>query len=297
MTGIPYSMRNTQALVDAQYTAEINAWRVGTPYVAAVGAGLLTGGLATAAVGGAEGFGAAVFTGAASGAGGNIALQSTRMAFGDQQSFSGSQLAGATVFGGAIGGTVNLVSSAIGNVVNGGQEAVVHLTNPDAAAAINASQRIGGKWGIFGLEQSSVPESGLARNITTLVPGDLSAQVVVSGDAAEAFQAPLPVGPFSLWRNLAGVRSTGLGSIDLSTGEFVANEVFENGAFRAATTMDKFQYGIHQGLLDYGIDGLLYGVAASGGYLLNGSAGNNTTELGDGRYIQQDPTGKYVKHH
>jgi len=40
--------------------------------------------------------------------------------------------------------------------------------------------------------------------------------------------------------------------------------VFENGAFRPATKRDILQYQFHQGLLDYGIDGGLYGIGATG---------------------------------
>jgi len=168
------------------------------------------------------------------------------------------------VLGKAIGFAGKAIGGIIGRVTDArAAQVLAHLTSPDAAASINASGKIGSRYGVFAVA-GKVPKSALGRTLLTLVPKNTSASVTIAGDAVNAFKAPIPVGPFSLARNLAGVRSSPLGSVDLSTGRFIENEVFENGAFRPATKRDILQYQFHQGLLDYGIDGGLYGIGATG---------------------------------
>ena len=144
---------------------------------------------------------------------------------------------------------------------------VTHLTSPEAYEAILNSQRIGSSAGIFGIQTAQVPNSTLGRFMLTMVPGNLSKQIILSGDAASSFTAPKPVGPFSLFRNLAGVRNTPLGSIDLVTGEFIQGEVMVNGEFRPATVLDQAYYMGHQAILDYGIDVGLYSIRMGQGYV------------------------------
>jgi hypothetical protein len=131
---------------------------------------------------------------------------------------------------------------------------LVHLTKNANVEPIMSSGKIGGKWGIFGLEANKLPENNLYRNVKTLVSGELSGTVPFRGEAVNHFYKPIPVGPFSLYRNLAGVRNSWLGSVDINEGKFVANEIFKDGVFRPATAREIGKFKKHQYILDYGID-------------------------------------------
>jgi hypothetical protein len=155
-----------------------------------------------------------------------------------------------------------------GEALYGGTEAtslggktIVHLTTAEGEIGIANTLKIGSRWGVFGLESGQVPEHALARNVTSLVTKDLTSEVAIGPRASSYFKAPTPVGPFSLARNLAGVRSTPLGSIDLARDTFIPNEIFSNGVFRQATGGEVAKYKIHQWLLDYGVDSLSYTLA------------------------------------
>lgn len=135
---------------------------------------------------------------------------------------------------------------------------LVHLTTPAAAEAIEQSGQLGGRWGLFALEAERVPSSSLGRMAATLVPGTLSAEVRIGSEAAQVFGRPPLFGLFSGARRLAGVRSTPLGSLSLTTGEFFGGQIFRNGAFRMATRGEYALQLSHQWLLDYGVDALIY---------------------------------------
>jgi hypothetical protein len=145
-------------------------------------------------------------------------------------------------------------------------ENLVHLTNPAAAEAIGTCERIGGRYGIFAVKADQLPVSPVGRFLNTLVPRDLTAEVQITGDATRAFRAPDPVGPFSFLRRLGGVRSSPLGSVDLATNKFVADEIFKDGAFRAATPAEQLIYKTHQYMLDYLIDAEIYVGLGTVGY-------------------------------
>lgn len=129
-----------------------------------------------------------------------------------------------------------------------------HLTSEIAEQAIRASGKLGGKWGIFVLDSSKVPNSQLMRSVNTLVPRNLSARIELPSAANSALERPFPLGPFSGFRYLNGVRNSPLGSISLETGQFTRNEIFDGEVFRQATHREIAKYNIHQYLLDYGID-------------------------------------------
>jgi len=143
---------------------------------------------------------------------------------------------------------------------------LVHLTNPFAAEGIAGTEKIGGRFGVFAVKVDQVPTSPAGRLLNTLVPRDLSAEVSITGDAARAFRAPEPLGPFALARRLGGVRSTPLGSVDLSTNQFIPNEIFSDGVFRTATRGEQLRYKAHQFMLDYLIDAEAYVAAGCVGY-------------------------------
>ncbi|MDX1986087.1 MAG: hypothetical protein SFV17_05325 [Candidatus Obscuribacter sp.] len=131
---------------------------------------------------------------------------------------------------------------------------VTHLTSEAAEQAIRSSGKLGGKWGIFVLDSSKVPNSQLMRTVNTLVPRNLSARIELPTAANSVLERPFPLGPFSGYRYLNGVRNSPLGSISLETGKFTQNEIFAGGVFRQATGSEITRYKIHQYLLDYGID-------------------------------------------
>src|SRR5262249_54405138 len=111
-------------------------------------------------------------------------------------------------------------------VLGGSGHTMVHVTTEEGRLGIPKSFRIRGRWGIFSLDSAQVPENGLVRQMASLVPRDLSAEIPIGPNASSFFKAPTPVGPFTLARNLAGVKSTPLGSIDLARDAFVPNEIF-----------------------------------------------------------------------
>jgi hypothetical protein len=140
----------------------------------------------------------------------------------------------------------------------------IHLTSPGAKANIDQSQRLGGKWGIFALEEGRVPKGSTGRMLKTLSLGDTSAEVCISGEATLAFNKPPFFGPISTTRRLAGVRSTPIGSIDLANSRFVPDEIFAKGVFRPATRQEIRNYRIHQFILDYGFDIGIYTIGSFG---------------------------------
>jgi hypothetical protein len=125
---------------------------------------------------------------------------------------------------------------------------VIHLTSAENAATIAADGKIGGQFGIFGLNAGQIPESQWARQLL-IGRGNRSTPVIISGDAVGAFRPPPLIGPFNQIRALFGVRSTSLGSVDLTSGTFIPNEVFSGGQFSQASFMSQFVYYGHEGLL------------------------------------------------
>jgi hypothetical protein len=156
--------------------------------------------------------------------------------------------------------------------------ALAHLTTKDSYDAITEGGetvgKIGGKWGIFALYASKVPQSRFWRSFNTLVPYNLTHQIDIPAGAASAFNRPFAWGLISAYRRwIAGVHSTPLGSIDLKAGTFLRGEIFKNGVFRQATRGEWMKYYGHQFTLDYGIDAGLYGIAGLGGVIYVGPQG------------------------
>jgi RHS repeat-associated protein len=152
----------------------------------------------------------------------------------------------------------NIMRESATVATEGTTETVVHLTNPAAADAINASGKFGGKWGGFVLDAERVPSSAAGRFGKTLVLGDLSAEVRLTGEGTRVFGRPPTFGPFSTLRNAMGIRSSPLGSFVLESGRFIPGEIFKGGVFRSATIGEYAMQVSHQWLLDYGVDALIY---------------------------------------
>ncbi len=180
------------------------------------------------------------------------------------------------------GGATVLAREGAAVATRGGTETVVHLTSEAGEAGIRASNRVGGRWGIFAIDAGRVPSSQAGRHIVTLVRGDLSRTITISGEAVNAFNRPPMFGIFSGTRRMLGVRSTRLGSVELlSSGgtRFIEGEIMilrgGTAEFRAATFGERAMFEGHQFLLDYGIDALIYSGAKIGG---------NIYDLGTGEY-------------
>jgi hypothetical protein len=161
------------------------------------------------------------------------------------------------------GGRVALEGLTTAATTNAGGKAgaptATHLTSAEGAKGIAETGRIGGQWGVFAL--TDVPASQLGRQAATLVGAPLTHQVTVT---SAAFRAPRPYGVFSGARNLAGVHSTPLGSVNVRTGAFIPGEVLVNGTFQQATRYQAGRFLIHQALLDSGVDLLLNATMATG---------------------------------
>jgi hypothetical protein len=190
-----------------------------------------------------------------------IGLPAKALASAEEAEFAGGAkaLAGASEREALAAGSEALGNA--GKTLGNAGKTVVHLTTPEGGAGIARELKIGSRWGVFGLDNTQVPANGLVRKAVSLVPKDLSVEVPIGPNASSYFKAPTPVGPFTLARNLAGVKSTPLGSIDLVKDTFRPNEILSNGVFRPATSGELTKYKVHQWLLDYATDGLGYTLA------------------------------------
>jgi hypothetical protein len=104
-----------------------------------------------------------------------------------------------------------------------GASRLVHLTTPDAAAAIRASQTLGlGRSTIYAGPEALAQSRGwsiLAR--TGMLPSQATEVILLPSQANSAFLVVQPIGPFSLWQRMSGtVFSAGVGSLNLETGVF-----------------------------------------------------------------------------
>jgi hypothetical protein len=154
-------------------------------------------------------------------------------------------------------------------LLEGAGDSVVHMTSAEARAQIMGESsswgKIGGKGGVFALDASRVPQTQLMRHIVATTEGNMSAEIPISsGRLLQQFRRPPAFGPFSAFKRYSGVRSTGLGTVDLFNNRFIANEVFVDGLFRQATQGEIMRFRITQFALDYGID---MGIYTAGGVL------------------------------
>lgn len=169
-------------------------------------------------------------------------------------------------------------SVAVGDLLIASSKTLTHLTTKASYEAITeggeTAGKIGGKWGIFALDASKVPQSRFWRLFNALVSDNLTHQIDTPAGAVSAFNRPIAWGPVSAYRRwIAGVHSTPLGSIDLDAGTFLRGEIFKNGVFRQTTRGEWMKYYGHQFVLDYGIDAGLYGIVGLGTAIYVGPQG------------------------
>jgi hypothetical protein len=146
---------------------------------------------------------------------------------------------------------------------------IVHLTSVEGAAGIAASGRLGGRFGLYGLEAGRQPASQLGQVAWAMLgpeslPGRIATgtlfkdlrESVSIGASSRYFGVPPMFGPWSAYRNLLGVRTSPLGYLETKTGEFFPGRMAQTGA--VATRLQYLNAVSHQWFMDYGIDGLLY---------------------------------------
>lgn len=159
--------------------------------------------------------------------------------------------------GGMIGGGTALprglyhAAPVPGNAVGVPGSQLIHLTDEAGQAGIRSSQLIIGRHGIYAVPESVAGESTalkLARTGLTR-PSRTKQFVPIPDAAASIFQRPVPIGPYSGWKYVGGVRYAPAGSISTAT-----------GAFTPSSTI------VGPNLLIYGPDVLFYGgLGATGG--------------------------------
>lgn len=108
---------------------------------------------------------------------------------------------------------------------------LVHLTRPDSAAAIRASETLGlGRSTIYAGPESLAAARGwriVAR--TGLRPSQATEVILLPGSANSSFVMVQPMGLFSAWQRVNGtVFSAGTGMFNLSTGAFTRTGVGVN---------------------------------------------------------------------
>ncbi|MBU6410519.1 MAG: hypothetical protein KGR98_09040 [Verrucomicrobia bacterium] len=98
---------------------------------------------------------------------------------------------------------------------------LVHLTDRAGAAGINQSGSIVGRRGIFAVPETVEAESTVAKVARTgLTPARTTEAVPIPSAANTLFQRPIPIGPYSGWKYLGGVRYAPPGAINTATGAF-----------------------------------------------------------------------------
>jgi RHS repeat-associated protein len=115
--------------------------------------------------------------------------------------------------------TVQATAMVASKAVN--QVTLAHLTNEAGSQGIDATGKIIGKHGFFAVPEGvSAEATGLKCLRTGLSPAKTMFSVKVPGAATPLFTQPLPLGPYSAWKFLGGVRYASPGVIDTATGAF-----------------------------------------------------------------------------
>ena len=99
---------------------------------------------------------------------------------------------------------------------------LIHLTNAQSESRILSSGILTGRRGIFAVPENIATESTGMRILRTgLMPSDTTTFVRVPKVMAGLFKQPVPLGPYSLWKYLGGVRYAPPGSINITKGTFM----------------------------------------------------------------------------
>ena len=105
-----------------------------------------------------------------------------------------------------------------------GQQAAVpltHFTTEAGDAGIMSSKALRGREGIFALPSTAKDQTPLMRAIRSGVkPSGLTNPIDIPDAARKHFEGVFPVGPYSGWKALGGVRMAPPGSIHPTTGAF-----------------------------------------------------------------------------
>jgi hypothetical protein len=106
----------------------------------------------------------------------------------------------------------------------GGAPKLVHLTSPEARAAIGRSQQIVGRGGIYAVPERIAGRSTLEKVLRTgLPPSRTKAPVPIPQAAVSNFKRPFPpIGPVSGWKYLGQQYIAPPGTISTASGQFTA---------------------------------------------------------------------------
>ncbi|MCC7492033.1 MAG: RHS repeat-associated core domain-containing protein, partial [Fimbriimonadaceae bacterium] len=139
-----------------------------------------------------------------------------------------------------------------------------HFTLEESLGGIRHTSRQGSQWGIF------ITTSERASGRFVGARGS-DAVVVLHGELGHLFAKPPRWGLASSLRYLSGAASTPLWSVVYRStsgitertlfaevSHFAKGEIFRQGVFRQATEVEYGKYLLHQWLLDYGLDSLIY---------------------------------------
>jgi RHS repeat-associated protein len=112
-------------------------------------------------------------------------------------------------------------------------KALVHLTKPANAAAINATQTLGKGTGTVYAGPASLANASKTTVAlkTGLRASETGASVAIPNAAAAGFRVPTVVGPMTAWQRLSGtVYTAGAGTVNLATGAFTRTGIGWNQA-------------------------------------------------------------------
>jgi hypothetical protein len=98
---------------------------------------------------------------------------------------------------------------------------LTHFTSRAGAEGIAKDGAVRGRQGVFALPDTAAGQSPLVRGARAgVTPSSMEVPVQLPAAANEAFERVLPLGPYSAWKALGGVRMAPPGAIDTATGAF-----------------------------------------------------------------------------
>jgi hypothetical protein len=132
------------------------------------------------------------------------------------------------VIGVIVGGTFRALGGTLG--APAARPGLTHFTDPAGAAGIASEGALRGGQGIYALPSSAAQQARWIRFLRTLLhPAQTASPVPVPPGAGGQFIQPVPVGPISLYQNLAGVYRAPAGAISMTSGAFTpGGRVFGN---------------------------------------------------------------------
>jgi|SRR5665213_3269123 len=136
---------------------------------------------------------------------------------------------------------------------------LVHLTSKSNAERIQATGKIGGKYGIYAIDGRRLPKPKILRVfLTFLCPKNVEVMIAIPLSVYRHFRRVWVIGPYSLFRWWCYGALTPLGTIDIRQGTFIPNEIWDGKTFRLASAREKTRARRHAVVADYVVDGGMY---------------------------------------